>query len=147
MWSASFVFICLLCSTNPTFGDYYSSLLNVEKLVETEDQFIKNIENYIENAEKLLEQCEKALDIWQTNHERDVANAKEFVKVPTNGFKLIKRNTVDKDIIIDRFLKPVGKDVFNMTEIMSKLPDETDLYHTSWAIIRPPLDQSELCLS
>ncbi|KAI5747923.1 hypothetical protein M8J77_019917 [Diaphorina citri] len=136
MWSASFVFICLLCSTNPTFGDYYSSLLNVEKLVETEDQFIKNIENYIENAEKLLEQCEKALDIWQTNHERDVANAKEFVKVPTNGFKLIKRNTVDKDIIIDRFLKPVGKGVFNMTEIMSKLPDETDLYHTSWAIAK-----------
>ncbi|KAI5706758.1 hypothetical protein M8J76_008825 [Diaphorina citri] len=136
MWSASFVFICLLCSTNPILGDYYSSLLNVEKLVEIEDQFIKSIENYIENTEKLLEQCEKALDIWQWNHDKDIADPEEFVELPINEFKLIKRNTVDKELLIEKFFKPLENDILKMTEIMSKLPDETDLYETSLAIAK-----------
>ncbi|KAI5705819.1 hypothetical protein M8J75_002078 [Diaphorina citri] len=137
MWSTSFVFICLLCSTNPTFGDYYSSLLSVEKLVETEDQFIKTIENYIESTEKLLGQCEKALDIWQKNHDRDVAHPEEFVKLPINEFKLIKRNSLDRDVLIHKFLRPAKFDYHSfMIEIIRQLPDETDLYETSLAIAK-----------
>lgn len=33
-------------------------------------------------------------------------NPEEFVKVPTNGFKLIKRNTADMDLLFRRFLIP-----------------------------------------
>lgn len=40
-------------------GDYYSSLLNVEKLIKSEGDILKKIEEYIERTENLLDQCEK----------------------------------------------------------------------------------------
>uniref|UniRef100_A0A8D8VM01 procollagen-proline 4-dioxygenase n=1 Tax=Cacopsylla melanoneura TaxID=428564 RepID=A0A8D8VM01_9HEMI len=132
--SSTLLYLVLLIS--PTLGDYYSSLLNVERLFEAEDMIVKSIEDYIEASETLLDQCEEALDIWETNHKRDAADPTEFVKVPTNGFKLVKRNTVDLDLMVERFLQPVLKDFLNSTATLDKLPTESDLYETTWAVAK-----------
>ncbi|KAL1460906.1 hypothetical protein WDU94_012842 [Cyamophila willieti] len=129
-------FLCLVFLINPTFGDYYSSLLNVERLFEAEEFVVNAMEEYIEASEKLMDQCEKALNIWETNHNRDVADPAEFVKVPTNGFKLIKRNTADFELMVERFIQPLLIDFLNVTGTLDILPTESDLYETVWAVAK-----------
>lgn len=56
---STYFVLLVLAVLKTTWGDYYSSLLNVEKLIKSEGDILKKIEEYIERTENLLDQCEK----------------------------------------------------------------------------------------
>lgn len=56
---STYFVLLVLAMFKTTRGDYYSSLLNVEKLIKSEGDILKKIEEYIERTENLLDQCEK----------------------------------------------------------------------------------------
>ncbi|KAL1448715.1 hypothetical protein WDU94_003640 [Cyamophila willieti] len=100
------VLISKILLFNPSSADYYSSLLNVEKLIVIEEEIVQDLEEYVDTLEILLDQCERAIHVWESHHARDIAEQELLLRTPSREFQLIKRNTVDLVLMIEHFLRP-----------------------------------------
>ncbi|KAM7360636.1 prolyl-4-hydroxylase-alpha SG1 [Cochliomyia hominivorax] len=76
-------------------GEYYSSIVGLEKLLELENNYIKAVEHYIDNVEKVQENIESFLDEMDSEHQKIGQSKSFYFGDPINAFSVIKRLVLD----------------------------------------------------
>lgn len=118
-------------------AEFYSSIVGMESLLETEEAVIKNLNSYILEQKSRLIEFEKTLQRYNDEHNKAKEDFQRFLGIPLNSFLLTKRLTADLEDLIKKveididFLKNI-----NQTKEQYTFPSKHDLMGAALAITR-----------
>lgn len=80
---------------NESYSEIFTSIIQLEKLLKTEEEITNTLEKYIIETEKNLKHLKITLDELKNEHNKSSRNPEEYLSSPMNAFLLIKRLTLD----------------------------------------------------
>lgn len=128
--------LVLLCSTR---GELFTALVDLEKLLHTEGEIIKNLHEYIDTEEQRLHNLKGYLKEYEEMHHDASQDSERFLSNPVNAYLLIKRLSSDWKMVQRLMTKEKGRALIqNITEQRDDLmfPDEEDLNGAAVALTR-----------
>ncbi|KAG1663558.1 Prolyl 4-hydroxylase subunit alpha-2 [Nymphon striatum] len=130
----AFIYIIpLVCS------ELFTSLSDLENLLNTEEELINVMTNYIQAEELKLKKLKSVLSDFNAKHLVANVDASSYVANPINSYLLVKRLSTDWGEIQNLITDNENKDsIVNMTNNRGDLvfPDIEDLHGAAMALIR-----------
>uniref|UniRef100_A0A023EW59 procollagen-proline 4-dioxygenase n=1 Tax=Aedes albopictus TaxID=7160 RepID=A0A023EW59_AEDAL len=129
----------LFAVSNVVKSEFYSSVSDLNKLLQTEGIILKQLDSYIQAQEERLGELRRRTLSWKSAHGKATRNAKDYLLNPVNAFLLIKRLTLewnDIEVIANDMAK---QDLMNTDDAGKKtlaLPERVDLLGAMDALLR-----------
>ncbi|XP_028164103.1 prolyl 4-hydroxylase subunit alpha-1-like [Ostrinia furnacalis] len=132
-----------------TRAEVFTAISDVEPLLQTHKRIMDDVNHYIASEEQRLIALKKSLNMYQEEHKKAMEDIPNYLGNPINAFTLIKRLTVDLDLIRQNIINGTE----NMRNITTnhedvKYPAYEDLTGAAQALTRLQetykLDVSEL---
>ncbi|GAB6027770.1 hypothetical protein CHUAL_002006 [Chamberlinius hualienensis] len=120
-------------------AEVFTALVDLEKLLYTEGELVKNLQQYIEHEEQRLQRLRVYVREYQNMHHEASQDNEKFLSNPVNAYLLIKRLSSDWKTVQDSLVSEAGREVLqNLTDDRDDLlfPEEEDLNGAAAALIR-----------
>ncbi|KAI9553536.1 hypothetical protein GHT06_021454 [Daphnia sinensis] len=120
-------------------GEMFSALADLEGLVSTEFELVKQLDNYIQEEETRLKRLRGFLEEYESLYHEASADVSKYLANPVNAYLLVKRLTSDWKKVEKVVTQNAGSDfVKNITHHQSlvRFPSDEDLKGAAVALIR-----------
>lgn len=120
-------------------GEMFSALADMESLVSTEFELVKQLDNYIQEEETRLKRLRGFLEEYESLYHEASADVSKYLANPVNAYLLVKRLTSDWKKVEKVVTQNAGSDfVKNITHHQSlvRFPSDEDLKGAAVALIR-----------
>uniref|UniRef100_A0A0P5RN90 procollagen-proline 4-dioxygenase n=1 Tax=Daphnia magna TaxID=35525 RepID=A0A0P5RN90_9CRUS len=131
--------ILFVMQTRNAFGEMFTALVDMEGLVSTEYELVKQLNNYIQEEETKLKQLRGYMEEYESMYQEAITDVSKYLANPVNAFLLVKRLTSDWKKIEEVMTQNVGSAfVKNLTQHRTDLrfPSDEDLNGAAVALMR-----------
>lgn len=120
-------------------SELFTSLADMEEVLETENVLISNLEGYIKAQEEKMTFLKRKIYEYQREHERAASDVQNYLTNPINAYLLTKRLTSDWRDVEKIMTMDVGtafiKNVTKYREVLN-FPSDEDLNGAAVALMR-----------
>uniref|UniRef100_A0A0P5SXB3 procollagen-proline 4-dioxygenase n=1 Tax=Daphnia magna TaxID=35525 RepID=A0A0P5SXB3_9CRUS len=135
---------CVMCTFlvvqfKSVSAEMFSALADMESLVSTEFELVKQLDNYIQEEETRLKRLRGFLEEYESLYHEASADVSKYLANPVNAYLLVKRLTSDWKKVEKVVTQNAGSDfVKNITHHQSlvRFPSDEDLKGAAVALIR-----------
>lgn len=135
---------CVMCTFlvvqfKSVSAEMFSALADMESLVSTEFELVKQLDNYIQEEETRLKRLRGFLEEYESLYHEASADVSKYLANPVNAYLLVKRLTSDWKKVEKVVTQNAGSDfVKNITHRQSlvRFPSDEDLKGAAVALIR-----------
>ncbi|XP_046453899.1 prolyl 4-hydroxylase subunit alpha-1-like isoform X1 [Daphnia pulex] len=131
--------LILILQCHAACGEIFSSLADMEGLVSTEFELMKQLDNYIQEEEIRLKRLRGFLEEYENNHHEASEDVSKYLANPLNAYLLVKRLTSDWKKVEGVMTQNAGTAfMINITQHRGLLyfPSDEDLNGAAVALMR-----------
>jgi prolyl 4-hydroxylase len=131
-------FVVLVLVFQTVHSELFTALVDLEKVLYTEQKVASDLRRYISQEEARLEQLKKLANDYEAHSNEALSNPERHLANPVNAFLLVKRFTTDWQSMIERYvISNASAEFLDSMKIYSvNLPRDEDLKGAAAALLR-----------